>query len=280
MLIELLVASLVAVPVPGTVDTTIAVEPDGRLELENFRGEVTVRTWDRAEVRVVADVEDMESLWIERTPRLLSVRTRMFRGPRSADFELTIPRAMALRIEGNDLEVDAEGLGGRVDVQVVNGDIRVQGGREYISLHAVHGEVEVTGAVGRVQVSSVNEDLTLSDIEGDIGAETTNGDIELIGIRSANVDVSTTNGDVEYDGTIRDGGRYRLTTHNGDIEVTIPESADATVHVATYQGDFEADYPVRLVGSIGSKEFTFTLGTGAARVELESFGGSIRVHGR
>ena len=36
------------------VDTVITVQPGGRLEVENFQGSVTIGTWDRNAVRVVA----------------------------------------------------------------------------------------------------------------------------------------------------------------------------------------------------------------------------------
>lgn len=277
MLMELLMAMAVAAPPQGTVDTTVAVAPDGRLEVGNFRGEVTIRTWDRSEVRIQADVPDRDALWLEGTRSVLTVRTRMHGGPRSVDYHITVPRRMALRVEGNDVDVDIDGAGGSIDVQTVNGDVRVRGGSDFVSLHAVHGEIDLSGASGRIDVSSVNEEIRLRDVQGDIRAETVNGDIDMTGIRSSSAHAATTNGDVTYEGPIAPDGRYRLTTHNGDISITVAESANATIRVATFQGDFEADYPVRLVGSIENKEFTFTMGSGSARIELESFGGSIHV---
>ena len=47
----------------------------------------------------------------------------------------------------------------------------------------------------------------------------------------------------------------------------------------TFQGDFTADFPVQLPegqnARSGSKRFNFTLGSGSARIELQSFGGDI-----
>ncbi len=47
----------------------------------------------------------------------------------------------------------------------------------------------------------------------------------------------------------------------------------------TFQGDFAADFPVQLPegqnARSGSKRFNFTLGSGSARIELQSFGGDI-----
>ena len=51
--------------------------------------------------------------------------------------------------------------------------------------------------------------------------------------------------------------------------------------VRTFQGDFGADFPIQLPegqsARSGSKRFNFTLGTGSARIELQSFNGDIVV---
>ena len=106
--------------------------------------------------------------------------------------------------------------------------------------------------------------------------ETVNGDVQLQKVQSDNVEANTVNGDVVYDGTIRPNGRYRLVTHNGDITVTIAEGTSAVVSVSTFQGEFESAFPVTLTGRRG-KQFDFTLGSGSARIELESFAGTIRL---
>ena len=114
------------------------------------------------------------------------------------------------------------------------------------------------------------------DVSGELQAETVNGDVNLLRIQSDNVEANTVNGEITYDGTIRANGRYRLTTHNGGVTVVIPEGTGAQVSVSTFQGDFESAFPVTLTERRG-KRFNFTIGDGSARVELESFGGTIRL---
>jgi DUF4097 and DUF4098 domain-containing protein YvlB len=102
--------------------------------------------------------------------------------------------------------------------------------------------------------------------------------VTMSGIRSASTRATTMNGDIEYDGTIRDNGRYVFSTHNGDLAVSVPPNANTTVSVSTYHGEFESDFPVRLTGTGQDRQFTFTLGSGSARIELESFNGEIRLY--
>jgi hypothetical protein len=51
--------------------------------------------------------------------------------------------------------------------------------------------------------------------------------------------------------------------------------------VRTFQGDFSADFPIQLpdgqTARSGSKRFNFTLGSGSARIEVQSFNGDIHL---
>ena len=74
------------------------------------------------------------------------------------------------------------------------------------------------------------------------------------------------------------GGLYRLSTHNGDITMILPENTNATFAVRTYNGDFSSNLGTKLVGELRrGRRATYTLGTGSADVELESFGGTVRL---
>src|SRR6266550_1586320 len=74
-----------------------------------------------------------------------------------------------------------------------------------------------------LNLSGVYTDIKVDGAQGEITAETVNGDITLIQIESANAEANTVNGDITYDGTIKDGGRYRFGTHDGDVRVSVPE---------------------------------------------------------
>jgi hypothetical protein len=130
-----------------------------------------------------------------------------------------------------------------------------------------------------VQATTVNEGIRITNSSGEINAETTNGNIFIDNAQTSNLEAFTVNGEVTFNGTIRDNGVYKLGTHNGDIRVGLGGANNATIFVRTFQGDFAADFPVQLPegqnARSGSKRFNFTLGSGSARIEVQSFGGDI-----
>jgi DUF4097 and DUF4098 domain-containing protein YvlB len=264
--------------VPQT-DTIIPLGSATRLNVEMLRGQVTVRTWERNELRIVADHSPSEYVEIERddgTVRL-DVGTE-WGAPGSVEFDLTVPASLDMNIEGAWMAVDLEGVSGEVSVETVQGPVRLVGGRGFVKIVSVHGPVECRGAEGRIELEAVNAGVEVFDARGEITVSTVNGSITMRGIESRLVEANTMNGGVSYDGTLRDDGRYSFNTHNGDLSVAVPAGVNATVSVSTFSGGFESDFPLTLSQTkAGGKQFHFTIGTGGARIELESFGGSIRL---
>lgn len=265
----------------AALDTTFSTPADARIEIENHAGSVVVRTWDRAAVRVVASRSAPDRVRIRSAGAVVQIESPVIRGPSQiVDLEITIPASAPIRVSGpfNDVEID--GAGADVAVETVKGDLRVRGGKGRISLRSVEGEITLEGASGQITLSGVNDGIRASDLDGEITVETVNGDITLESVRSASVSASTINGELSYEGTIRDQGRYAFTTHNGDLVLVIPEGANAVISIATFNGEVESAFPVALTEIRRGRRFQLNIGNGSARIELESFNGTINLKRR
>ncbi len=273
-----LLAALAVAPQQQS-DTTLAVAADGRLEIQNvMEGSVTIRTWNQAQARIVASYDGDNAVEVRYSAPTLSVRVRPERLSDDAmEFEITIPNRMSVATNGIEMEFDAEGIGGNISVNTVDGSIAVVGGKGNITLNSVEGGVTLDGAEGNIALVSVDGDVTVSRSSGVISVQNVDGDISLDGITSDNIEVNTVDGDLTYRGTIHDDGRYFLSTHNGDITVTVPDGTNARVSVSTFSGDMEADFPITLSGDMDQRSFSFTIGTGKALLEISTFDGMIQL---
>jgi len=280
-----MIAELIVMAMAAATDQTVAVAKGTKLSVNNFAGDVIIKTWDKDSVRVEVNNSERETVDIKQADQTLSIRSRSTRGgpPRSLDYTISVPAWMAISVNGTYADVTAEGVGGDVSVETTHGDITVRGGSGFISLKSVQGAIVLEKAKGRVEVRAVNEGIRLADINGDLSAESTNGSIILDRIDATNVDLYTVNGNISYDGPVKDRGLYRLTTHNGLIAMPIAERANVTLTARTYNGSVRATFPLPAppAGSDDrerdrrTKRVTLTLGNGSAHVELESFGGAI-----
>src|SRR5258708_297994 len=270
-------ATLAALALTQQTDTTVPVRAGARLEVHNYGGEIAVKTWSRNAVRVVADHSSRDRISVDASEQVVRVKTEPGRrGPSQIDYAVTVPAWMALNLTGVYTDMKVDGGQNEITAEPVQGEVTVVGGSGKVSLKSVMGAVTLEKARGRIDLSSVNEEIRATDVSGDITAETVNGDITLIQIESANAEANTVNGDITYDGTIKDGGRYRFRTHDRDVRVSVPEKANASVSGSTFNGDFSACFPVQLTGKTKHR-FNFTLGSGSARLELESFSGDIKI---
>lgn len=271
----ILAAALAAAP---QTDTTFTVQPGTRLEVRNMGGDITVRTWDRNAVRIEAEHSSRTEVDVESSGSVVRVQARSRRGPANiVDYRITVPASMSLDLSGMAAEIDVQGAQGEVAAQSVQGGVTVRGGRGTVSARSVQGEVRVEGAQGEVRAASTSEDVTVVGASGEVFAETVSGDIYLERITSGRVEAGTVSGDVYYDGGIQPRGRYSFITHSGDVVASVQEGADATISVATLNGEVEASFPLPPRGDDGGRRVSYTLGSGSAQVEMETFSGDVQL---
>ena len=264
---------------PPDFDETVKAVKGGRLAVNTFAGEVVIRTWTRDAVRVQARHGRRTKVDVEPSGSNISVHAHQ-EAPSSVDYEITAPAWMPVRVVGTYAFISIEGAQSEVHAETTRGDVIVKGGSGVITAKSIQGNVLVEGAKGRITVSSVNEGVRIVGATGDVSAESNNGDITMTQMRSQNVEASTINGDISFEGPPADRGRYQFTTHNGSIRVDVPQSANVTFAVRSYQGSFSSSLelkgPPRSEVRQGRRTL-YTLGSGSAEMELESFGGSIRI---
>jgi len=278
VLFTLATGAFAALALVQQIDTTVPAQQGQRLMVDAYGGEISVQTWGRNAVRVEADPTSRTSVQIVASAGAVNVRTEGRRGPPSSvDLKLTVPAWMGLDLTGVYTDVKVAGTRAPIHVETVQGDVEVSGGDGLVSLRSVQGHVILRQAKGRIDVHSVNEDVRVADASGEIVAETVNGEIALERVDATSLDASTINGDLSYDGPIRNGGRYSLSSHNGDVTLTVAEGSNATVSVSTFNGEFESEFPVTLRDTRKGKRFSFTIGSGSAQVTLESFQGSVQL---
>lgn len=258
------------------MDTTFAVRSGGELRLDAMNGTVRIGTWDREAMRIRATHGGAAGIDVDRSGSDVSIDVEHRGSPQAVSFDITVPRRYSVDIDGLNLAITVDGVGGSAVLENMEGAIVVRGVTGAVDIESVSGGVVIENVRGDIAVTTVNEAIRISGGRGNIEAETVNGSIVMRNVDAASVDATTVNGLVEYIGTVRDGGRYFLGAHNGRITMGIPEQANARVGVSTHNGRVETAFAVRVADS-RDNAFGFTVGTGSARVELESFNGTINL---
>lgn len=254
-------ACIVALPAfAGTpINQTRPLDPRGRVEIDNLKGRVEVRGWDRPEVKLSGTLGDgVEKFSVEGDSNALHIEVKY--PSRSNQSEPTI---LILQIPLRaDLEVDT-----------VSADIDVNGmaSRE-LSLESVSGDITANGAPHRAKVESVSGDAKLTFNSGDVDVNTVSGDVTLGGRLNGEVSVETVAGDVRVDTKGEKLSNFRSGTVSGDIQVRMGLAGDGVVKMESVSGDLLLLMPRDLSAQVSGESFSGELKAPGANVKREEFG--------
>ncbi len=228
--------------VKETETFTFELDEGGRISLENINGDVRITGGPGNTVEIKADKR------ADNAEDLAKLQVKVKAEPSSIYID-TVHEKSESRWFGNN------NSGG------VTYTLTVPTGANLDSISTVNGDVEISAVAGTVKAESVNGNLQLENLAGDSNLETTNGSIEAYFDRmegSQNIDADTVNG--------------RITLH-------IPENASARLSAETLNGSIDAsDFGLEAdAGGFVGKELNGTIGSGEARIDLDTVNGGIRV---
>lgn len=276
--------------VSADADTTVTVTGDSRLEVRIPVGEVRVRAGRAGNVRIGGTSVAVRLLEIRRRGSALhvtlpeevedEVEDEYARDGAEPVIEIETPAEMELRFEGEDSDLHVDGLAGSVTAESGDGDVFIRGPAGRVDARSVDGDVEVVGATGPVDAYSPDGDVRISGVSGDVQAESIDGEVILEDLGSRNVQASSTDGEVELTGDLVPGASYQLSSHDGDVLLHLASEPDASFQVTVYDGSFTSSRS--LPGVERTREgratrYRFVLGSGSARVQLETFDGDIHL---
>lgn len=282
-------ASLACAPLfAGTpINETRPLDPRGRIDIENLKGRIEVRAWDRNEVRITGTLGDgVEKLVIDGDRSDLEVRVeypKRMGGWRADRTEpttliLQVPLRADLDIESVSADVDIDGVApGDLDVESVSGNVTIAAAPGKASVSSVSGDLRLTLNTDDAKSETVSGDIALSGrLKGVVHAETVSGDIRIDsrGERVQRLSTGTVSGDAEVRVALAEGGEIRSETVSGDIRLHLPRSLSARVRGESFSGDLEApDATVRKEEFGPGKSLDVRYGSGAGQIRIESFSG-------
>ncbi|MBA2239038.1 MAG: DUF4097 family beta strand repeat protein [Lysobacter sp.] len=277
------------------INETRALSPDGRLEIDNLKGLIEVRAWDRPEVSIRGSLgEGVEKLEISGDRDNLSIRVKYPRRGSGRGFmsgtdrseptelRLMVPLRASLNIDSVSADVDVSGVAsGSLSINSVSGDVVVAAAPSRAEIDSVSGDVRLTLNSRKVSVESVSGDVSLKGrLDGEVSAESVSGDV-VVGTNGGQLrrfTGSTVSGDMRIETALARGGRISLQTVSGDLDLHMPAALSTNVRGESFSGDLSApgariNRPRHGPGS----SFEHRYGSGDGDIEMETFSGDARL---
>lgn len=267
----------------------------GRVEIDNLKGRIEVRAWDRPEVRIEGTLgEGVEKLEIDGDRRRLVIKVRYpNRGTglgflvgndqsEPSDLRLMVPLQADLEIGAVSATIDVVGVAPSVlAIDSVSGDVSVAGAPLQANIDSVSGDLDLTLNRATVRAETVSGDIRLRGRVGeDVEVESVSGriDLTLRGAPTRALSGSTVSGDMKIDIVPAPSGRLRLESVSGDVDLVLPRAVSADVVAKTFSGDLSApaaqiERPRHGPGA----SFKHRYGQGSGDITIETFSGDVHL---
>ncbi len=247
-----------------SVDETIDAKADGFVEIHVVRGEVDIRGWDKAAVRVVGTLDEKTKEFVfevrdDETEIRVKIQDRNsgWFSDYGSNLTVYIPVDSQLDFSGVSTDVDVRGVNNSVEIGVVSGDLFVEGAKGRVDVQSVSGDVELRETSGRLTVKSVSGDLEAIDAPGDAAYSTVSGDI-LVENGGEDLRLESVSGDIEvHHSTVTSLGGHSV---SGDIDITVVPAEKATIEFDTVSGSIR----LNLEGELNAR-FNIETGSGTIR---------------
>jgi len=281
-------------------DKTVALAKDGKVDISNISGDITVSSWNQDQVKIEAlkvsqasslekAKENAAKVTIEVVPEgsLLRIETKYPKSDKfwggesvnvSVDYKLWIPEKASLKANNISGDITAEAIGGAAALKAVSGDIQLTKAAGGADCNSVSGNVTVADVTGSAFLKSVSGDVKATSIKGSVEAESVSGDVELVEVSEAStVRVKALSGEVLYRGGISKQGNYSLKSHSGSVMLYVPADSAFDLEAETFSGGIESDFEIKVMGKVSPKELSGSVNGGGAVLKVSSFSGDIKL---
>jgi DUF4097 and DUF4098 domain-containing protein YvlB len=249
------------------IERTMRVDPQSLITLCVASGALTVRGWDKAEVRVrSADADQIDFRRIDKTkdPNMparhvdvMVLDKQSGVDPKKdcqaiADVYMDVPNGATVHVQNGDGDIDIAGVAATL-AGSQNGDIMIARVSKMVEAGTVGGSISIRDSSGRVNLNSAGGGVEASNVRGSSADDTfevgtVSGDIQLDRISNPRVMAKTVNGTVTMSGALVKAGYYAFTNMTGDLLLALPQDASFRLNAkVSDKQDIVSDFVLKYI---------------------------------
>lgn len=284
-----LVVPSLALAAGEKIDQTVPTGSTPKVVIENMRGKVTVKGWQRNEVRVTGHLDKQTDQFVfdhDDSNIKIVVDAQPTSGNwnngsgEGSDLIIHLPVGASLEAEGFATDFSIDGIIGEIDLDTVSGELRVTGNRSRIDLETVSGDLRISDQEGVVFAESVSGDIDFTGIATRLELDSVQGDINVN--NQGNLDegeFNSVSGDIETKTHTADKTHLEYNAVNGDVDISFLNNINAKIEIDTMNGDIhnhltdDAAHKQRWAGS----SLVYTVGDGSGDIRISTVSGNITI---
>jgi len=276
---------------------TLAPKPGGTLKVEGSFQDISVTLATGTSVEVTVDmkvsswpgdskeaIKAYEPTYSEEGSTLL-VRCRPEHSfsigflNSSGSIAIRMPAGMNLDLHTGSGDIEVKGDLGAKDLacDTGSGDVRVDGSLGALSAETGSGDVaaKLSAPAIKAKIHTGSGDVSFTGGAAQFDASTGSGNITAVGLTGLGT-FEAGSGDIDARwAQLAQGASVKAESGSGNIHLGLPANATLSGELDTGSGDIRSDYPG--TSSQKGRHWSFSGGSGAARLSVETGSGDIRV---
>ncbi len=240
-----------------SIDQSLDAAANGRVLIDNMRGDIKIIGWDKEQVKVSGELDDeADGYEFKRHGKRVIFEVDMPRGnyrnkSKGSDLTFYIPKNSKLFSEGVLVDFDVRNIHGGSSIETVNGDITARSLSSEVQLETINGHIDSKDLSGKIEIQSINGSISDSNSEGQLEIQTVNGPISSR-TEARYIELQSVNSQIElHTQTLEE---LSIQVANASTEVHVEKLADnAEINIDSVSGkirlmlekDVSADFSLR-----------------------------------
>lgn len=274
-----------------SLDATWPISADGRVEIGNVRGKVTVTGWDQPQAKLEGTLGAGSTLAVSGGADRLSLRVKSTEsglfgsnGPRhDSVLILHVPRNASLEVNVVSADASVADMAGKsLKVGSVSGDLDLSSAAPEIEVDSVSGDVKLDApspnAAASAHVQTVSGGIRAKNLAGRIKLETVSGSMDCACGAVRELNTGSVSGDADIAVAPVASARLHMESMSGSIRLHLPAALSAHIDASTFSGSIHSDF-----GAVQEKEYgpgsslKTQIGGGEADISVQAFSGDIQL---
>lgn len=200
-------------------------------------------------------------------------------GPDGGSLVLQVPARARVYVKGFTAEVEATGVTGELDLNVIGGTVRVSASPRTLNIEAMDAAVIVDGSPGWLRLKTSEGDITMRGSSPDAVMTSVSGDISVSNGAYERAVIETVSGSMMFAGDVARAASVSINSHSGPVELFLDAGASVEVDAITHTASIEnlLTRQRAIPGRDRGQEIGLVLGSGDGRVQVRTFKASIRL---
>jgi DUF4097 and DUF4098 domain-containing protein YvlB len=285
-LAALLAAPLVAAPAQQQVDIARRTAPDIALRLTGAFTKLRITAWEHDSVTITGNLPKGHRFDG-------GFGTSLVGPPRGSKWyiddggtgggggtlEMRVPARARVYVKGYSADVEASGIAGELDLNVIGGSVRVNASPRTLSIEAMDASVAVDGSPAWLRLKTSEGDITMRGSSPDAVITTVSGAISVGNGTYERAKLETVSGSIVFAGDVARAASVEIGSHSGPVELFLDPGASVEIDAITLTASIENLLTKQraIPGRDRGQELGLELGTGDGRVEIRTFKAGIRL---